>query len=304
MKIAFYEIKPEEEKFFKQNLQNHDLYFFDKTVNEYSDVNDFEIISVFVHSKVNKEVLDRYPKLKYIQTRSTGYEHLDLDEIYKRNITASNVRGYAGPAVGEFAFSLLLEALRKTYVAIARLKNGSLYYSDLKGSETAGKKIGILGLGTIGSHIAKLAVGFGASVSAFNRSKKVMPGVKVTQNLDEVLSNSDYLFIALPLTKSTKNLINCKNIKTFKGSVIVNPARAEIIEQKVYETFEGIIAADVLPEWGLAKKDNIIATPHMAYYTVEALYRIMKISLDNITDFISGKNPRDCLKQSYQKENR
>jgi D-lactate dehydrogenase len=120
-------------------------------------------------------------------------------------------------------------------------------------------------------------------------------------SLEDVLKNSDYLFIVLPLTPQTKNLINKENIKLFKGNVIINPARSEIIEREVYETFDGIIAADVLPDWNLAKKENIIATPHMAYYTREALFRIMQISLDNLLDFLNGRTPRFCLKEECKK---
>lgn len=303
MKIAFFEIKPEEKTFFEQNLKNQELYFFEETVNEYAGSADFDVISVFIHSKVDKNVLDKFKNLKYIQTRSTGVDHLDLEEIYKRGLFASNVVGYAGPCVSEFAFSLLLEALRKTYIAIQRVKNGDLYYSDLKGSEIQGKRIGILGLGTIGTHIAQIAKGFGVqSIIGFNRSKKLIEGVEYTDNLEYTLRNSDILFIALPLTKSTKNLINSENITFFDGNIIINPARAEIISFEVYNSFEGVIAADVLPDWNLAKKENIIATPHMAYYTKEALFRIMEISLENIKDFINGKKPRNCLKIFYEKE--
>jgi D-lactate dehydrogenase len=121
-------------------------------------------------------------------------------------------------------------------------------------------------------------------------------------SLEDVLKNSDYLFIVLPLTPQTKNLINKENIKLFKGNVIINPARSEIIEREVYESFHGIIAADVLPDWNLAKKYNIIVTPHMAYYTKEALLRIMQISLDNLIDFLNGKTPRYCLKEACEKD--
>ena len=84
--------------------------------------------------------------------------------------------------------------------------------------------------------------------------------------------------------------------------MIINIARAEIIEKEVYQNFDGIIATDVLPQWDLAKKENIIATPHMAYYTKEALQRIMQISLDNMLDFLNNKTPRNCLKLKCQKD--
>ncbi|WP_024789179.1 NAD(P)-dependent oxidoreductase [Lebetimonas sp. JH292] len=305
MKIAFFEIKEEEKEFFKQNLKKIDveLFFYKETVNEAKRY-DFDVISVFVHSKIDKNILDEFPNLKYIQTRSTGYDHIDLVECYKRGIKVSNVRGYAGPAVGEFAYGLLLEANRKLYIAINRLKNGNLNYKDLKGTEIEGKNIGILGLGTIGLQIAKIARGFCAEIFGFSRTKKEIYdkfGINFC-TFDEVLENSDFLFIALPLTPNTKNLINKNNISKFKGSVIINPARAEIIEKEVYETFDGIIAADVLPDWNLSKKENIIATPHMAYYTKEALFRIMQISLDNLMDFLTGKIPRYCLKEACKKD--
>ncbi len=310
MKIAFFEIKPEEEEFFKKALKdkNIELYFYKKTIKEVIDKPmDYDVISVFVHSKIDKKILDKLPNIKYIQTRSTGVDHLDLVEIYKRGILASNVVGYAGPCVGEFAYGLLLEAIRKLYIAILRLKWGCMEYKDLKGIEIEGKTIGILGLGTIGSKIAKIAKGFGAKTIGFNRSyKKEFDNLvdDFTQQLEDVLQKSDFLFIALPLTPLTNNLINKENIQKFKGKIIINPARAEIIEEDVYRNFDGIIAADVIPNSDLAKKENIIATPHMAYYTEEALYRIMQISLDNLIDYLNGKKPRNCLKQYLEKEHK
>ncbi len=310
MKVAFFEVKEEEKEFFENALKNSNIevkFFKEKAQDIITEPKDFDIISVFIYSKIDKSLLDKLPELKYIQTRSAGYDHIDIVECYKRGIYVSNAKGYAGPAVGEFAFGLLLEALRKIYIAIERVKNGDLNYKDLKGSEIEGKTIGVLGVGTIGSQIVKIAKGFGANIIGYSRHPKDF--VKTTPVLDEVLEMSDFLFIALPLTPQTKNLINSQNIKNFKGNIIINPARAEIISKDVYENFAGIIAADVLPDWNLAKKENIIATPHMAYYTKEALRRIMQISLDNLTDVLNGKAPRFCLKEEcnknyYCKENK
>ena len=302
MKIAFFETKEEDKKFFREALQSFDVEidFFEEKADEIIKKEaEYEVISTFIYSKIDKTLLNNLPNLKYVQTRSAGYDHIDIVECYKRGIYVSNAKGYAGPAVGEFAFGLLLEAIRKIYTAIQRVKNGNLEYRDLKGMEIEGKTIGILGVGTIGSQIAKIAKGFGANVIGYSRHNKEW--IKTTPVLEEVLEKSDFLFIALPLTPQTENLINLENLKTFKGKVIVNPARAEIISREVYEKFDGIIAADVLPDWNLAKKENIIATPHMAYYTFEALRRINQISLDNLLDFLDGKTPRYCLKEECYK---
>ena len=302
MKIAFFEIKEEEKEFFKKALKNFNVkveFFKEKAQDIIKEEKNYDVISVFIYSKIDKNLLDKLPNLKYIQTRSAGYDHIDIIECYKKGIFVSNAKGYAGPAVGEFAFGLLLESLRKMYIAINRVKQGNLNYKDLKGMEIEGKTIGVLGVGTIGTQIIKIAKGFGANTIGYARHSKDF--VKTTPVLDEVLEMSDFLFIALPLTPSTTNLINSQNIKKLKGKIIINPARAEIISKNVYESFDGIIAADVLPDWNLAKKENIIATPHMAYYTFEALRRIMQISLDNLEDFLNGKTPRFCLKNECMK---
>jgi len=295
MKIAFFEIEnPNLDRLNKYNL---DIKTYKTTINETS-LEDFEIISIFINSKITKEILDKLPNLKYIQTRSTGYDHIDIVECYKRGIIVSNVKGYAGPAVGEFAFSLLFEAIRHTYKAINRIKNNNFYYKDLQGIEIYNKTIGILGLGAIGSQIAKIAKGFGAKTIGYSRKKTNIVDIH-TSSLDEVLK-SDFLFIALPLTPKTKNLLDDPD--KIKSKVIINIARDEIISKNVYQNFRGIIASDVTKDKNLIQKENILITPHMAYYTKEALERIVNISIDNLCDFLEGKKPRNCLLEECKKE--
>ena len=295
MNIAFFEIEnPNLEKLQQYNI-NVKIY---KTPIDKNHLENFEVISIFIHSKITKEILDKLPNLKYIQTRSTGYDHIDIVECYKRGIIVSNVKGYAGPAVGEFAFSLLFEAIRKTYKAINRVKNNNFNYKDLQGIEIYSKTIGILGLGAIGTQIAKISKGFGAKTIGFSRKINNIVDIH-TSNLDEVL-NCDFLFIALPLTPKTKNLIS--NPTKIKAKVIINIARDEIISKEVYQNFNGIIATDVTNDIELLQKENIIITPHMAYYTKEALERIFKISLDNLCDFLDNKKPRNCLIEECKKE--
>lgn len=304
MKIAFFEIKDEEKEFFSKNLKGYEVEFYTEPIDKIAVIpKNWDIVSVFINSKIDK-VLDNLPNLKYIQTRSTGYDHLECLKIYNKNIIASNVVGYAKYPVSEFAYGLLLEAIRKINIAINRVKNGDLNYLDLKGSEIFDKNIGILGLGDIGLNIAKIANGFSANIYGYSRTnKEIFKQLNINfTSLEEILQKSDYLFIALPLTPSTKHILNSKNINLFKGKVIINIARAEIIEKEVYQNFDGIIATDVLSDYNLAKKENIIATSHMAYYTQEALNRIMQISLDNMLDFLNNKTPRNCLKLKCQKD--
>ncbi len=307
MNIAFYETKPEERAFFSSRLEGHELTFFDRTINDaLTSVSEFEAVSVFVHSRIDERVLSLLPKLRYIQTRSTGYEHLVCDALYKRGILASNVAGYGGPAVAEFAFSLLLNATRHTHTAIARAKEGIFEYRDLKGMELSGKRLGILGLGTIGSQMARIGKGMGMELLAWSRSRRPIVdelGIAFVEDLDELLEKSDVVMIALPLTPATRGLLNCRNAGRLKKSaIIVNVARAEIVEAELYGSLENPLCLDVVSDVKHVVRPNILYTPHMAYYTEEALERIMEISLANLQAFIEGKPLPNCLRLACRRE--
>ena len=306
MKIAFFEIKPEEKEFFSQHLENEDVAFFTGTINEeLQDVSDFDAVSIFVHSRITDEVLKKLPNLKYLQTRSTGYDHIKCPALYARGLVVSNVAGYAGPAVAEFAFSLLLNAIRKTYEALRRSKENNFEYADLKGMELYGKTLGILGLGTIGSQMARIAKGFGMNIVAFSRTRRDIVDELAIDfcELEEVLQRSDILMIALPLTPATKHLLNIDNIQKMKeDAIIVNTARGEIIEDAVYTQKSHIFCLDVIGDTHYIHHENVLYTPHMAYYTKEALERIMQISLANMQAFLQHKPLPNCLKFACKRD--
>lgn len=308
MKIAFFEMKPQEKSFFENHLKSHELFFFESTINDVlQHPQEYDVVSVFVHSRITDEVLEKLPKLKYLQTRSTGYDHIKCNALYQRGLVVSNVAGYGGPAVAEFAFSLLLNATRKTYMALERSKKRNFEYSDLKGIELFGKTLGILGLGTIGSQMARIGKGFGMNVLCFSRTRKPIIdelGIDFC-DLDTVLQESDILMLALPLTPKTNALINEKNAKKIKeDAIIVNTARGEVIEDVLYGKMKNIFCLDVISNIKYIHRDNILYTPHMAYYTKEALERIMQISLENIRAFIENKALPHCLKLSCKRNYR
>ncbi len=307
MKIAFFETKPEEREYFSEHLKGEELYFFDTTINEALQSEEaYEAVSVFVHSRIDDEILSKLPKLRYIQTRSTGFEHLLCDALYRRGIVASNVAGYGGPAVAEFAFSLLLNATRHTHTALARAKEGIFEYRDLKGVELYGKRLGILGLGTIGSQMARIGKGMGMKLLAWSRTRRTIVdelGIDFHTELEAVLASSNVLMIALPLTPATKGLLNRRSIESMKeDAVIVNVARAEIIENEIYAAAQNMMCLDVISDPKYVIRHNILYTPHMAYYTKEALERIMEISLKNMLAFIEGKELPNCLKLACERD--
>ncbi len=306
IKIAFFEIKPQEKEYFQKQLAEYELLFFEKTLNEVvQESKDYDVISIFIHSHITESILQKLPKLQYLQTRSTGYDHIKCKTLYKKGLLVSNVAGYGGPAVAEFAFSLALNATRKTCIALDRTKHGDFEYSDLKGMELFGKTLGILGLGTIGSQMARIANGFGMNIVAHSRTKtKLIDELGIIFcDFEELLRRSDILMIALPLTPSTKHMLNEKTMQFMKEDIIiVNTARGEIIEDVLYEKMKTIFCLDVLTRLEYAQNSNVFYTPHMAYYTQEALERIMRISLENMKAFLTKKELPNCLKLACARE--
>lgn len=306
MKIAFFESKREEEAFFKTQLKGHELIFFKETLQEaLVEVAEYEAVSLFIASTLSDELLEKLPKLRYIQTRSSGYEHLKCASLYKRGMMVSNVSGYAGPAVAEYAFSLLLNATRKTHISLQRSVKGDFNYLDLKGMELFGKRIGILGLGTIGLQMAKIAKGFGMEVLGYSRTKKdIYDEVGISfVSLEEVLKNADIIMIALPLTPTTTHLINKGNaIMIKRDAIMINIARDEIVEPSLYHDMSNRMGSDVCTDVTLTQKEAFLYTPHVAYYTSEGLGRILDISLQNLEQVIAGEVPQNCLKLACEKE--
>ena len=143
MNIAFFEIKEEEKAFFQSHLKGHTLFFFKGTIQaELTKEESYDIVSLFIYSQIEDHLLSLLPNLKYLQTRSSGYEHMKCKSLYSRDMELSNVSGYAGPAVAEFAFSLLLNIARHTHIALERSERGNGHYLDLKGFELQGKTVG------------------------------------------------------------------------------------------------------------------------------------------------------------------
>jgi D-lactate dehydrogenase len=334
MKIGFFELEGWEKDLIEKNLGQNELFFSSEKIDDLNlpEKNDFDIISIFVDSRINSTVLNHFPNLKCIATRSTGFDHIDILECQKRNITVLYVPGYGDNTVAEYAFGLLLNLTRKIYQAVDRIKEtGSFDLKDLRGIDLKGKTIGIIGTGRIGKEAIKIAHGFGMNVLAYD----LYPNEELAKNLnfkyvslDELLANSDVISIHCPYTPQSHHLINKENIfKIKKGAYLINTARGGIVETEalVLGLQNGILAGaglDVLEEEGetkdelftlvsrhpkeeelkvmlenyiLMKMPNVLISPHNAFNSQEALERILKTTLDNILSFISG-SPQNVVK--------
>ena len=326
-KIAFFEIEEWEKPYIKDKLKSHKLYFFDSALDEINadKIKDADIISVFIYSKVNKKILEKLENLKLIVTRSTGFDHIDLKECKRRNIIACNVPFYGENTVAEHTFALILSLTRKVPKAWEKTRKLDFSSEGLRGTDLRGKTIGVIGVGSIGKHVIRIANGFEMDVIAFDpfKDKKLEKELNFKYtSLDSLLKNSDIITLHCPYNKNTHHLINKNNIKKIKkGALLINTARGSLIETDalVKALDSGILSGaglDVLEEECfvkedkevmskhfpkecdlkiiienhiLAKRDNVIVTPHNAFNSIEALQRILDTTIGNIKCFLKGK---------------
>ena len=161
MKVLFSEIENWEADYIKRQIGNQaELFFNEQKIikSNLPEQKDFDAISVFVGSKIDKEVIDNFPNLKLITTRSTGFDHIDLDYAKQKGIQVGYVPGYGDNTVAEYAFGLLLALSRKIYDGVDRIKETENFNFDgLRGFDLKGKTMGVLGTGRIGQHTIKIA---------------------------------------------------------------------------------------------------------------------------------------------------
>lgn len=331
MKIAFFETEPWEADYLRERLPGHNLSFTDKRIDaeHIPTETDADIVSVFTNSKMDKPVIDVLSNLKFVATRSTGYDHLDLPSLAARNIPVSFVPSYGENTVAEHAFGLLLNISKKICRSYDRIREeGSFSLDGLQGFDLMGKTIGVVGTGRIGKHSINIARGFGMNVIAFD----AMPNPALEKELgfkyvlfEELLASSDVITIHVPELPTTHHLINMSNISLIKkGAVLINTARGSIVETAalVKALNDGILGGaglDVLEEEVPIKDErefltsgrtqghdlltvlqnhllidmpNVIITPHNAFNTKEALQRILDTTVSNINSFVSG-NPEN-----------
>lgn len=338
MKIAFFEIKPLEEKYLQARIEEVcqklskkiDLRFFKKplTLKIASQIQDTKILAGFIYSKIDKQILEKLPKLEFVTTMSTGFDHIDLEACAKQKIKVSNVPYYGENTVAEHTFALILALARNLPLAIEKVRRADFAIENLKGFDLEGKTIGIIGMGRIGSRVVKIANGFGMKVLVYDIRKdfKTIRKLKLKLKyvgLDYLLGHSDIISLHTVYNPNTHHLINKDNIRKIKkGALLINTARGGLVETEalVSALEKGIFAGvglDVLEEEAFLKEEKelltkqfqqkhnlktilqnhflrehpkVIITPHIAFYSEEALKRILDITVDNISSFLEGRH--------------
>src|SRR3989344_6738134 len=171
MKIHYFSGEAWEEAYVRAKLPNEDITFHNGPLSSFPDLADAEAeaLCTFIESKIGEAELVRFPALKFIATRSTGFDHIDLAAAKARGITVSNVPFYGENTVAEFTFALLLALSRRIIDADERVRDtGTFSHDNLRGFDLSGKTIGVVGCGHIGAHVIRMANGFGMKVLGFD----------------------------------------------------------------------------------------------------------------------------------------
>lgn len=260
---------------------------------------------------VNKTILDSHTlrlakNLKYIGLFATGYNNIDIKYCREHGITVCNAGSYSTNAVAQHTFALILEAFNKTagynrYVQDGMWKRSPTFSPFVYPlNELAGKTIGIVGLGAIGTAVAKIANAFEMRVIGCNRSEKHVEDVE-NVSFDELLRQSDIVTVHCPLNADSKEMFNRGAFAKMKPTALfVNTARGGVVsERDLYFALQnnliGAAALDTLcvepmeEDCILMNAKNCIITPHIAWAPVETRQRLIGIVVDNIRNFYSGK---------------
>lgn len=231
------------------------------------DSSQYEAISVFVGPAVNKEIIDRFPNLKLIATRSTGFDHIDLAYAKEKGITVCSVPHYGENTVAEFAMGLILTLTRKLYWGIDRIKESNEFNFDgLEGMDLKGKVLGVVGTGSIGRNVIQMAKGFSMTIIGYdpypNQEAAKELGFSYAETLEELLGQADIITLHVPYMPATHHLINSNTIEAIKrGAFLINTARGPVVETQalVVALQKGILAGaglDVLEEEEVAKDEQ------------------------------------------------
>ena len=326
MKIAFFEVKDWEGKYLEQRLPGHEFLFTTETLQPaiLARLRDFQAISPFIRSQISAEVAAALPNLRLVATRSTGFDHIDLQACAARGVTVANVPSYGENTVAEHTFALMLALSRKIPQSYARVSRGDYSLEGLTGFDLKGKTLGVVGAGRIGLHVIKIGRGFGMPVLAYDTVRNPFLAELLGYTyvgIDELLAHSDVVSLHVPYFPAVHHFMDREKFARMKpGALFINTARGRLVdtnallealesghlagagldvvegeeliqeerqlleEQQSLEKLQAVIRTHVL-----FRRENVIFTPHNAFNSKEALERILDTTVENIVSFEHGQ---------------
>jgi D-3-phosphoglycerate dehydrogenase len=235
-------------------------------------------------TKVRKPLIDNCPNLKVIVRGGVGLDTIDAEYARSKGVVVMNTPQASSISVAELTIGFMFALARSIYQTTASVKAEKWEKKRFEGEEITGKTLGLIGVGNVGREVAKRASALGMSIIAYDPYIKELEGISLV-GFDELLAQSDYISLHLPMTRETQNMIGTEQFARMKdGARIVNCARGGIInEDALYQALtSGKLAGaalDVFAEepplnWQLLKLDNVIGSPHIGAATREAQGRV------------------------------
>jgi len=325
--VAFFEVKDWEIVYLRERLSGAFRLFFSAQRLDLSQLNEWRdawALSPFIYSKIDATILASVPDLKIVATRSTGFDHVDLEAAKARSVAVCNVPSYGENTVAEHTFGLILAVTRNIHKAYFKVRRRDFSLEGLEGMDIAGKTLGVIGTGRIGLHVIKIARGFGMKVLATDiRQEPLLAEVLAFQYvpLDVLLRESDIVSLHVPYLKQTHHMINAETIAKMKqGAILINTARGALVDTEALvqaldsghlagaglDVLEGeqllreekqVLSQHDLPHETLRTllestilihRPDVVVTPHIGFFSREAQRRILDTTVENLVQFLNG----------------
>lgn len=327
MKTAVFSTQSYDKEYLERENSHfgHTLFFYESSLKEKTVrlAENFEAVCVFVNDAITREVIVKLAEMgvKAIVLRCAGFNNVDIEAACQYGIKVLRVPAYSPHAVAEHALALIMTLNRKTHKAYNRVREGNFSIERLTGFDLCGKTVGVVGTGKIGALFARIMMGIGCRIIAFDRYPNpslAADGVSYT-SLDELFRISDIISLHCPLTPETHHMINSSSLAEMKkGVMLINTSRGKLIDTEaaiealknehlgylgidVYEQEENLFFKDLSE---LIIRDdkirrimtfpNVLVTAHQAYFTDNALQQIARTTLQNLQDVTAGTiNPQN-----------
>ncbi len=333
-KMLVFDFKESEKTFFENNkFADYEISFFEGFLNEktlknvsFDDKENTEIISLFITSRINEEVLEAFPNLRLIATRSTGCNHINLEECLEHDIAVTNVSDYGAKTVVQYTAGLLIALVRKIIPAVFDMKKLQIKPEEYIGRDLNTLTLGVIGTGVIGAHVCRAAHFAGMKILAHDISHKKEIEEKYNVkyvDFNTLIKNSDVITLHIPYNDDNYHMISTREFDKMKDSAyLINTSRGELINtyalykalinkkiqgcaldvgecedfsfdmdnflQKIPDTTHNCLGRAIVIQ-KMIELPNVIVTPHIAYSTREAIQDILATTMASISAFFNGE---------------
>jgi glyoxylate reductase len=273
------------------------------------EVADCDGLLSLLTDRIDDELLARAPRLRVVGNMAVGYDNIDVDAATRRGVVVSNTPDVLTETTADFAFALLMAAARRMVEADAFTRAGRWKTWGpllLAGQDIHHATLGLVGLGRIGSAVAKRAKGFAMTVRYYDPIRR--PDLEASleieyRTMDDVLRSSDFISVHVPLTAETRHLIGAEQFRMMKPSaVFINAARGPIVDQAalaealrsrtIYAAGIDVFEQEpVSPEDPLLGLDNVVLAPHIASASIPTRTRMATLAAENIVAVLQGRRP-------------